>query len=163
MSDSVTPWNTAHQASLSITNSRTLPKLMFIESVMPSNHPLSSPSPPAFNPSQHHCLFKWVSFSHQVAKILEFQLQHQSFLTKWLKKKKKIHSTWIFTRKVEQGNTLPTLFQLSDHKQKSFLWSECQGFYPHFAFLWFLSVIWLLKTAPGIVKCCVVLPSPKRG
>ena len=42
-------------------------------------HPLSSPSPPAPNPSQHQGLFKWVSSSHQVAKILEFQLQHQSF------------------------------------------------------------------------------------
>ena len=36
-------------------------------------HPLSSPSPPAFNLSQHQGLFKWVSSSHQVAKILEFQ------------------------------------------------------------------------------------------
>ena len=43
-----------------------------------SSHPLSSPSP-ALNPSQHQGLFKWVSFSHQVAKVLEFQLQHQSF------------------------------------------------------------------------------------
>ena len=42
-------------------------------------HPLLSPSPPAFNLSQHQALFKWVSFSHQVAKVLEFQLQHQSF------------------------------------------------------------------------------------
>ena len=46
--------------------------------IQPS-HPLSSPSPPAPNPSQHQGLFKWVSSSHQVAKILEFQLQHQSF------------------------------------------------------------------------------------
>ena len=38
MSDSVTPWTIAHQASLSITNSQSLPKLMSIESVMPSNH-----------------------------------------------------------------------------------------------------------------------------
>ena len=38
MSDSVTPWTAADQASLSITNSRSLPKLMAIESVMPSNH-----------------------------------------------------------------------------------------------------------------------------
>ena len=38
------------------------------------SHPLSSTSPPAFNLSQHHGLFKWVSFSHQVAKLLEFQL-----------------------------------------------------------------------------------------
>ena len=42
-------------------------------------HPLSSPSPPAFNISQHQGIFKWVSFSHQVAKVLELQLQHQSF------------------------------------------------------------------------------------
>ena len=43
------------------------------------SHPLSSPSPPALNLSQHQGLFKWVSSSHQVAKVLEFQLQHQSF------------------------------------------------------------------------------------
>ena len=42
------------------------------------SHPLLSPSPPAFNFSQHQGLFKWVSSSHQVAKVLEFQLQHQS-------------------------------------------------------------------------------------
>ena len=42
------------------------------------SHTLSSPSPPALNPSQHQGLFKWVSSSHQVAKVLEFQLQHQS-------------------------------------------------------------------------------------
>ena len=45
----------------------------------PISHPLSSPSPPALNLSQHQDLFKWVSSSHQVAKVLEFQLQHQSF------------------------------------------------------------------------------------
>ena len=44
-----------------------------------SSHPLSSPSPPTFNLFQHQGLFKWVSSSHQVAKVLEFQLQHQSF------------------------------------------------------------------------------------
>ena len=42
-------------------------------------HPLLSPSPPTFNLSQHQSLFKWVTSSHQVAKVLEFQLQHQSF------------------------------------------------------------------------------------
>ena len=42
-------------------------------------HPLSSPSPPALNLSQHQGLFQWVSSLHQVAKVLEFQLQHQSF------------------------------------------------------------------------------------
>ena len=43
------------------------------------SHPLSSPSPPAFNLSQHQGLFQWVSSSHQVAKVLVFQLQHQSY------------------------------------------------------------------------------------
>ena len=52
-----TPWSAAREASLSITNSQSLLKLMSIESVMPS-HPLSSPSPPAFNLSQHQGLFK---------------------------------------------------------------------------------------------------------
>ena len=75
-----TPWNAAHQASLSITNSWSLLKLMSIESMMPSNLLiLSSPSPPTFNLFQHQGLFKWVSSLHQVAKVLEFQLQHQSF------------------------------------------------------------------------------------
>ena len=40
---------------------------------------LASPSPPAFNLSQHQGLFKWVSFSHLLAEVLEFQLQHQFF------------------------------------------------------------------------------------
>ena len=42
-------------------------------------HPLSSPSPPAPNPSQHQSLFQWVNSLHEVAKVLEFRLQHQSF------------------------------------------------------------------------------------
>ena len=47
------------------------------DAIQPS-HPLSSPSP-AFNLSQHQRLFQWVSSSHQVANVLELQLQHQSF------------------------------------------------------------------------------------
>ena len=43
------------------------------------SHPLLSPSPPSFNLSQHQDLFQWVSSSYQVAKVLELQLQHQSF------------------------------------------------------------------------------------
>ena len=48
------------------------------DAIQPS-HPLSSPSPPAPNPSQHQGLFQWVNVLHEVAKVLEFQLQHQSF------------------------------------------------------------------------------------
>ena len=83
-----TPWTTACQASLSITNSWSAPKPMSIELVMPSNH-LILCHPLLFLPSikrpQHQGLFKWVSSSHQMAKVLKFQLQHQSF-------------QWIFRR-----------------------------------------------------------------
>ena len=48
------------------------------DAIWPS-HPLSSPSPPAPNPSQHQSLFQWVNSSHEVAKVPEFQLQHDSF------------------------------------------------------------------------------------
>ena len=48
------------------------------DAIQPS-HPLSSPSPPVPKSSQHQGLFQWVNSSHKVAKVLEFQLQHQSF------------------------------------------------------------------------------------
>ena len=48
------------------------------DAIQPS-YPLSSPSPPVFNLSQDQSIFLWVSSSHQVAKVLELQLQHQSF------------------------------------------------------------------------------------
>ena len=53
------------------------------DAIQPS-HPLLSPSPLAFYLSQHHCLFQWVSSSHQMTQVLELQLQHQFF-------------QWIFT------------------------------------------------------------------
>ena len=76
----VTPWTGACQASLSIANSRSLPKLMSIESVMPSSHLilccplllLSSVFPASGS-------FPMSQFFAKVAKVLEFQLQHQSF------------------------------------------------------------------------------------
>ena len=48
------------------------------DAIQPS-HPLSSPSPPAPNPSQHQSLSQWVNSSHEVAKVLAFQLQHHFF------------------------------------------------------------------------------------
>ena len=71
----VTPWTAAHQPSLSFTISQSLLKLMSIDSVMPSNHLIV-----------YHPLLLLLSifpsiwdFSHQVAEVLELQLQHQSF------------------------------------------------------------------------------------
>ena len=51
----------------------------WVSDAMQPSHPLSSPSFPAFNISQHRGLFKWINSLHQVAKVLEFQLQHQFF------------------------------------------------------------------------------------
>ena len=51
----------------------------WVSNAIQPSHPLLSPSLPTFSVSQHQNLFKWVSFSHQVVEILEFQLQHQSF------------------------------------------------------------------------------------
>ena len=72
-----TPWIAACQASLSITNSWSSLRLKSIESMMPSSHLivcrpllLMPPIPPSIS------LFQWVNSSHQVAKVLEFQLQH---------------------------------------------------------------------------------------
>ena len=51
----------------------------WVSEVMQPSNPLSSSSPPSINLSQHQGLFKWVSSFHQVVKVLEFHLQHQSF------------------------------------------------------------------------------------
>ena len=57
----------------------TLTHVHWVSDAIQRSHPLLSPSPPTFNLYQHQGLFQWVSSSHQMAKILEFQLQHQSF------------------------------------------------------------------------------------
>ena len=51
----------------------------WVDDAIQRSHPLLSPSPLTFNLSQHQGLFQWVGSSHQVAKLFEFQLQHQSF------------------------------------------------------------------------------------
>ena len=79
-----TLWTAARQASLSITNSQSFTQThvhQVGDAIQPS-HPLSSPSPPDPNPSQHQGLFQWVNSSYEVAKVLEFQLQHQYSATK---------------------------------------------------------------------------------
>ena len=63
-----------------------------VSDAIQTSHPLSSPSPPAFNLGQHQGLLQWVSSSHQVAKVLEFQLQHQSF--QWIFRTDFIYS-WL--------------------------------------------------------------------
>ena len=99
-----TPWTVAHQASLSITNSRSL--LRLISTIQPT-HPLYSPPPPAFNLSQHQGLFKWVSYLHQVAKGLKFQFQHQSI--QWIFRTDFLGIDWLDLLAVQ--GTLKSLLQ----------------------------------------------------
>ena len=75
----VTPWTPGFPVHHQLRESTQNHVHWLSDAIQPS-HPLSSPSPPAPNPSQHQGLFKWVSFSHQVAKILESKLQNQTFM-----------------------------------------------------------------------------------
>ena len=101
-----TPWTAAHEASLSITNSQSLLKLSVhcVSNAIQPSPPLSSPSPPAFNLFQCQGLFQQVSSWHQVTKVLEFQLQHQSF--QWIFRTDLLWDGWVAV----QG-TLKSLFQ----------------------------------------------------
>ena len=97
-----TPWTVTRQAFLSFTVSQSLLKLIHrVNDAIQPPHPLSSPSPPAFNLSQHQGLLQWVGSSHQMAKVLELQPQHQSF--QW------IFRTHWFDLLAVQG-TLKSLF-----------------------------------------------------
>ena len=74
----VTSWIAACQASLSIGTPMACTQTHVHrvgDAIQPSS-PLSSPSPPASSPSQHQSLFQWVNSSLEVAKVLEFHLQH---------------------------------------------------------------------------------------
>ena len=81
VSDSAILWTAVPQASLTHHQlpESTQTHVHWVRNSIKPSHPLSSPSPPALNLSQHQGLFKWVSSSHPVANVLEFQLQHQSF------------------------------------------------------------------------------------
>ena len=85
----------------------TLTHVHWVSDAIQPSHPLLSPSSPAFNLSQHQDLSQWVSSLHQVVKVLEFQLQHQSiqwtFRTGFLQ-------DWLFGLLAVQG-TLKSLLQ----------------------------------------------------
>ena len=73
--DCSTPGFHAHHQCLELTQTH----VHWVGDAIQPSYPLLCPSPPTFNPSQHQGLFKWVNSSHQMAKVLEFQLHHQSF------------------------------------------------------------------------------------
>jgi len=86
------------------------------DAIQPS-YPLSSPTPPAPNPSQHQSLFQWVNSSHEVAKVLEFQLQHQSF--QWIFRTDSFRMDWLDLLSVQ--GTLKSLLQHHSSKAST-LW-----------------------------------------
>ena len=130
-----TPWTAAHQASLSITNSQSLLKLMSIELVMPSNH-LNLCCTLLFPPSIFPSIRVFSNESvlrYEVAKVLEFQLQHQSF--QWTPMTDLLWIDWLDLLAVQ--GTLKSLLQHHSSKA-SILW--------HLAFFIVqLSHTWLLE------------------
>ena len=92
------------------------------DAIQPS-HPLLSPSPPAPNPSQHQGLFQWVNSSHEVTKVLEFQLQHQSF--QWTPRTDLSFRMDLLDLLAVQG-TLKSLLQHQSSKASIF---QCSAFF----------------------------------
>ena len=107
------------------------------DAIQPS-HLLSSPSLPAFNLSQHHGLFKWISSLHQVAKVLEFQLQPSVLLmniqewfplgwTGWISFQSKELSRVFSSTTVQKPQFFGT--QLSSHSYPCYIVNPCYLFY----------------------------------
>ena len=118
--DYSTPGPPVHHQLLRLTQTH----VHWVGDAIQSSHPLSSPSPPTFSLSQHQDLFKWVSSLHQVAKVLEIQLQHQSF--QWTLRTEHIsfRMDWLDLLKV-QG----TLRSLIQHNSSKASVVQCSAFF----------------------------------
>ena len=108
-----------------------------------SSSVILSPSPPALNLSQHQGLFQWVSSSHQVAKVLEFQLQHQSF--QWIFRTD-FFEDWLVDLLAVQG-TLKSLLQ--HHSSKASVLSLWSNSHIH---TWLLEKPYLWLEGPLLTK-----------
>ena len=93
------------------------------DAIQPS-HPLSSPSPPALNLSQHQGLFKWVSSLHHLAKVLKFQLQLQSY--QWMPRTDLLYDGLVgspFSPRDSQESSTTAQFKSISTSALSFLYS----------------------------------------
>ena len=115
--DGSTPGLPVHHQLLEFTQTH----VPWIGDAIQLSHPLSSPSPPAFKLSQPQGLFQWVNSSHQVAKILEFQLQHQFW---WIFRTDVVRVDWLDLLAVQ--GILKSLLQHHSSKA-SILW--CSAFF----------------------------------
>ena len=113
-------------------------------------HPLLSPSPPTFNLSQHWRLFKWVSSSHQVAKVLELQLQHQSFQCIFLDHFK-FMNTFLWPRTC---SSLINFFCMYLKRMCNLL--LCMIFYKMVSQVNWASVFFQFSSGDFKISCCIV-------
>ena len=94
----------------------------WVSDAIQSSHPLSFPSPSVPNPSQLQGLFHWANSSHEVARVLEFQLQHQSF--QWTPRTDLFRMDWLDFLAVQ--GTLKSLLQ--HHSSKASI-LKCSAFF----------------------------------
>ena len=98
----------------------------WVSDAIPPSHPLLSPSPPAFNISQHQDLLLWVSSSHQVAKVLERQFQHQSF--QWIFRTDFLEDWLVWSpfspRGSQESSTKPQFKSINSSALSFLLWSN---------------------------------------
>ena len=99
------------------------------DAIQPS-YPLSSPSPPAPSPVQHWSLFQWVNASQEVAKVLEFQLHHQSF-------------QWTPRTGLNIDNEILTRWNICASQITAMLWKKLCN--------WYILFFIILKTE---ILCC---------
>ena len=123
--DCSTPGFPVHHQLLELTQTH----VHWVGDAIHPSRPLLSPSP-TFNLSQHQGLFQWVSSSHQVAKVLEFQLQHQSF-------------QWVFRTDFLQDRLVGSLCSLRDSQESS---PTPQFYMAQFSSIQSLSPVWLFAT-----------------
>ena len=90
------------------------------DAIQPS-HPLSSPFPPALTLSQRQVLFQWVSSLYQVAKVLEFQLQHQSL--QWAPRTGFLYDGLVGSPRGSQESSPTPQFKSINSSELSFLYS----------------------------------------
>ena len=112
--DCSTPGLPVHRQLLEFTQTH----VHWVDDAIQPSRPLLSPSSPTFNLSQHQGLFKWVSSLHQVAKVLEFQLQHQSLVLN-------IHwkdRCWSWS-----SNTLATWCEELTHSKRRWWWERSKA------------------------------------
>ena len=115
------------------------------DAIQPS-HPLLSPSSPAFSLSQHQGLFQWVRSSHQVAKILEFQLQHQSF--QWTLRLISFRMDWLDLLAVQ--GTLKSLLQ--HHSSKASIFQRSAFFIVQISYPYMTTGKTIALTRPTLVE-----------